>query len=140
MCGFVPLRTRYFDDQLRDAVRADLRQIVILAAGLDGRAYRLDLPPDVSVFELDTPDLMAFKAPVVEAAGVRPNGPHSVIGVDLREDFGPALLSAGFEPAERTLWLVEGLLPYLRLADIDLLMARVGGLSRAGSRMVTDER
>jgi methyltransferase (TIGR00027 family) len=138
MRGFVSQRTRLFDDQVAAATRDGVRQIAILAAGLDARAYRLDLAGS-TVFELDTEDLMAFKAPVVEAAGVRPAGRRVAIGIDLREDFGPALREAGLDREQPTLWLVEGLFPYLRIEDIDLLMGRIGRLCGPGSRVVADE-
>jgi methyltransferase (TIGR00027 family) len=137
--GFVSLRTRYFDDHVLSAVADGCRQVVILAAGLDARAFRLPLPADARVFELDLPDVMGFKAGVLDAYEAGPAARRLPVAVDLRDDFAAPLRAAGFEPGEPTVWLVEGLLPYLTLEDSDRLLARVGRLSASGSLLLADQ-
>jgi methyltransferase (TIGR00027 family) len=137
--GFVPLRTRYFDDHVLSAVANGCRQVVLLAAGLDARVFRLPLPAETRVFELDLPDLMGFKAGVLAGYADTPAARRIPVAVDLREDFAAPLRAAGFEPAEPTVWLVEGLLPYLTLEDADRLLARVGRLSASGSLLLADQ-
>ncbi|GAB3404301.1 class I SAM-dependent methyltransferase [Flindersiella endophytica] len=137
--GFVPLRTRYFDDHVLSAVANGCRQVVILAAGLDARAFRLPLPAGSRVFELDLPDLMAFKAGVLAGYDAEPAGRRLPVPADLRDDFADPLRAAGFEPGEPAVWLVEGLLPYLTVDDADRLLSRVGRLSASGSLLVVDQ-
>jgi hypothetical protein len=109
---FLAIRTRFFDDQARAACTAGIRQVVLLAAGLDCRAFRLDWPAGVRVFELDLPDVFAFKVPVLAAAGARPRCARVAVAADLRAEWTGAL-TAGFDPGAATGWLAEGLLPYL---------------------------
>lgn len=137
--GFVPLRTRYYDDQVLSAVANGCRQIVVLAAGLDARAFRLPLPADVRVFELDLPDLMEFKAGVLRGYEAGPTARRLPVPVDLRDDFVVPLRAAGFEPSEPTVWLAEGLLPYLTPDDSDRLLERVGRLSAGRSLLLADQ-
>src|SRR5262245_44902811 len=72
MEGYLPLRTRFFDDQLLDAAAAGIRQFVVLAAGLDSRAFRLTWPAGVHLYELDFPDMIAFKNDVIARSGEVP--------------------------------------------------------------------
>ncbi|MFG1702139.1 SAM-dependent methyltransferase [Nonomuraea sp. M3C6] len=123
-------RTRFFDDYL---TAAGCAQVVLLACGLDSRAYRLDWPGGVRVFELDLPELLAFKDRVL--AGAEPRCERVAVPVDLREDWPRALRAAGFEPGEPTAWLAEGLLIYLSAAESAALLTRVGELSAPGSRL-----
>lgn len=132
------VRTRYFDDFTRDAVAAGVRQIVILAAGLDSRAYRLDLPPDTVVHELDQPEVLAFKEETLAAHGASPAAGLRHVPVDLRDDWPTALRSAGYDEAAPTAWLVEGLLPYLPAAAQALLFERIVALSAPGSRVAVE--
>lgn len=132
------VRTRYFDDFVREAVAAGTRQVVILAAGLDSRAYRLDLPSEAVVYELDQPDVLAFKEEALTAHGAGPAAGLRHVPVDLREDWPAALRSAGFDGAAPTAWLVEGLLPYLPAAAQALLFERIEELSAPGSRVCVE--
>ncbi|NMD55767.1 MULTISPECIES: SAM-dependent methyltransferase [Tsukamurella] len=132
------VRTRFFDDFVRDAVAAGTRQIVILAAGLDSRAYRLDLPAGTVVYELDQPEVLAFKEETLDAHRARPAAGLRHVPIDLRDDWPTALRSTGFDGAAPTAWLVEGLLPYLPAAAQALLFERIVELSAPGSRVAVE--
>ncbi|MCL4534090.1 MAG: SAM-dependent methyltransferase [Bacteroidetes bacterium] len=135
---YVPIRTRFFDDYLRDACQAGCRQVVILAAGLDTRAFRLTWPQTVHIFELDLPDVFAFKERVLSSHHAAPACRRTIVPVDLREDWPAALLDAGFQPDEATAWLLEGILMYLTENERDNLLEWVGDLSTAGSRLALE--
>jgi methyltransferase (TIGR00027 family) len=138
MGDYVPIRTRFHDDLLGAAVAGGCRQIVLLAAGLDTRAFRLPLPAGTRVFELDRPDVLAFKAATLAERAAVAACPRVPVSADLREDWPGRLLDAGFQAAEPTAWLAEGLLPYLGVVDADLLLAHVSTLSAPGSRFGFD--
>jgi len=128
----VIIRTRFYDDYL---LAAGCRQVVLLAAGLDTRAYRLPWPDGVHVYELDLPEVLSFKENVLAGQNAVARCSRTVLPVDLREDWPARLTSAGFDPAVPTAWLVEGLLVYLTAAEASLLLTRVGELSAPGSRV-----
>jgi methyltransferase (TIGR00027 family) len=135
---FLGLRTRFFDDDLLAACAGGIRQVVSLAAGLDTRAFRLDLPVDLRLFEVDRPTMLNFKDSVLGEIGARARCDRRVVAIDLRDDWPDALRAAGFDPGRPTAWLVEGLLPYLP-ADADRrLFAHLDGLSAGGSTLTVD--
>lgn len=134
------LRTRFFDDVVADALSAGVRQLVILASGLDTRGYRLDLPADTVVYELDLPDVLAFKSDTLAAHGVAPAARLRAVPVDLREDWPAALTGAGFDPGAPSAWLAEGLLPYLPSDAQSLLFERIVALAAPGSRVAVEGR
>lgn len=136
--GFMGIRTRFFDEQFAAAAADGVTQAVLMAAGLDARAYRLDWPPGAVVFEVDQPRVLEFKAEVLAAHGAEPRTERRVVPVDLREDWPAALVAAGFDPTRPTAWSVEGLLMYLPGAAHDALFERIDGLSAAGSRIAVD--
>ncbi|OPC79601.1 hypothetical protein B4N89_00340 [Embleya scabrispora] len=138
MHGFIGLRTRLFDDELLAAARVGGRQMVLLGAGLDTRAFRLPWPAGVRVFELDRQDVLRYKAEVLARARARARCHRVPVPVDLADEWAAALCSAGFDPTLPTVWVAEGLLLYLGRADCDGLLARVGALSQPGSRLVLD--
>jgi methyltransferase (TIGR00027 family) len=131
----VIVRTRFFDDYLLDACAGGCRQVVLLAAGLDTRAFRLAWPDGTQLFELDLPDVLAFKQDVLGARGAQPRCPRVGLPVDLREDWPAALTGAGFQPTVPTAWLIEGLLIYLSAAEADRLLTAVDRLSAPGSQI-----
>ncbi len=135
---FVAIRTRFYDDYVREACAAGVRQVVILAAGLDSRAFRLDWPDGVRLFELDLPEVFAFKDSVLERHGAVAGCARITVAVDLREDWAESLTSAGFDPAAPTAWLAEGLLQYLSMAENDRLATTVTALSGQDSRLAFD--
>jgi methyltransferase (TIGR00027 family) len=127
----IEVRTLHLDEGLAHASRGGIRQVVLLAAGLDARAYRLDWPAGTRVFELDQPEVLAYKASVLSSAS--PRCERIAIPVDLRTDWTLALIVAGFDRGARTAWLIEGLLQYLTAENVGVLMDRVDALSATGS-------
>jgi len=132
------VRTRWFDKLLTDAAAADVRQAVILAAGLDARAYRLPWPDGTTVYELDLPEVIDFKTKTLAGQGAKPTADRRTIAIDLRNDWPKALLDNGFDPQQPTAWIAEGLLIYLPPEAQDLLFDRINELSAAGSRVATE--
>lgn len=134
--GFhVIIRTRFYDDYLLEACAAGCRQVVLLAAGLDTRAYRLPWPDGVDLYELDLPHVLAFKHEVLTREGAVARCSRTALAADLREDWPSRLAEAGLDPARPTAWLVEGLLVYLTAEEAAGLLTRVGELSAPGSRV-----
>ncbi|MEU0502186.1 class I SAM-dependent methyltransferase [Nocardia sp. NPDC005998] len=136
--GFIGYRSKFFDDFFLSAAAAGVTQAVILAAGLDARAYRLDWPRDEVVFEIDQPKVLEFKRQVLAESGAEPRSDRREVAVDLRDDWPAALVAAGFDPTSPTAWSAEGLLPYLPGAAQDALFARIGRLSAPGSRLAVE--
>ncbi|MEC3953269.1 SAM-dependent methyltransferase [Nocardia sp. CDC153] len=132
------VRTRFYDDYFIAAAEDGIRQVVILASGLDTRPYRLAWPWGTTVFELDQPKVLAFKADVLARHEIWPTARHRAVAVDLRDDWPEALRAAGFDPARPTVWAAEGLLLYLPAAAQDLLFARIHRLCAPGSRMAVN--
>jgi methyltransferase (TIGR00027 family) len=131
----VIIRTRFYDDHLRAASEGGCRQVVLLAAGLDTRAYRLPWPPGVTLYELDLPHVLAFKEEVLTDAGAEPRCTRVTVPTDLRGDWPTRLTEVGFDPSVPTAWLVEGLLVYLTASDAARVLHRAGELSAPGSRI-----
>ena len=131
-------RTRFFDAFFREAMQAGIRQAVILASGLDARAYRLDWPTDMTVFEVDQPEVIAFKTETLAELGAAPTTDRRTVAIDLRFDWPTALLEAGFDRNQPTAWIAEGLLGYLPPEAQDRLLDNISALSAAGSRLATE--
>lgn len=132
------VRTHYFDSYFADAAAAGIRQVVILAAGLDSRAYRLEWPDGTTVYEIDQPQVVAYKTATLESAGAEPTADRQTVQVDLRDDWAAALTAAGFDSGVPTAWLAEGLLPYLPAEAQDRLFEILTGLSAPGSRVAVE--
>ena len=107
------VQTRFFDDFFSSAGEAGIRQAVIVAAGLDSRAYRLEWPDGTTVFEVDLPKVLEFKARVLGERGATPKARRIEVAADLRTDWPTPLKAAGFDPHGASAWSVEGILPYL---------------------------
>lgn len=129
------IRTRFFDGYLLDATRRGIRQVVLLAAGLDARAYRLDWPAGVRLFEVDLAEVLEFKQRVLDEQSAASRCDRRPVPADLREGWAGPLTSAGLHPDEPTAWLGEGLLIYLSADEVISLLTTVGGLSAAGSQL-----
>lgn len=127
---------RVFDDLVSDAVEAGLTQVVLLGAGLDTRAFRRGLPAAVRLFEVDVPEMVSFKEPILRELGAEPTCGRAVIAADLREDWAPRLIEAGFRHDVPTLWLEEGVLGYLPRERAQAVLTTVTGLTAAGSRFI----
>jgi methyltransferase (TIGR00027 family) len=131
-------RTRYFDGFFADAAAAGIRQFVILASGLDARAYRLDWPADGTLYEIDQPQVLAFKSKEIAALGASPKTTLHSLAVDLRDDWVTALKDAGFDATQPSAWIAEGLLGYLPPEAQDALLDAITGLGAPGSRLATE--
>jgi methyltransferase (TIGR00027 family) len=132
------VRTRHFDGLFTDAVDAGVRQAVILAAGLDARAYRLPWPDKTVVFEVDQPEVIDFKSKTLADLGAQPRADRRTVAVDLRDDWPKALCDKGFDTTQPTAWIAEGLLIYLPPEAQDLLFDRINDLSAHGSRVACE--
>ena len=131
-------RTRYFDEFFLDATRAGIRQAVILASGLDSRAYRLSWPAGTVVYEVDQPAVIEFKTTTLAGLGAEPTADRRAVAVDLRDDWPAALERAGFDRTRPTAWIAEGLLGYLPADAQDRLLDRITAQSVPGSRFATE--
>ncbi len=138
MRNYQAVRTRFFDAYFADAVAAGIRQVVILASGLDSRAYRLDWPAGTVVYEIDQPKVLAYKSATLAAHGVTPSADRRAVPMDLRQDWPDALRAAGFDPAAPTAWLAEGLLMYLPADAQDRLFEQLSELSAPKSRIAAE--
>lgn len=138
MADGIAARTKYFDDFFADAAASGIRQVVILASGLDARAYRLRWPADTTVYELDQPQVVEFKTRVLADQGAVPVIKHRPIGIDLRDDWPAALRANGFDPTRPTAWIAEGLLIYLPPDAQDRLLENITALSGPGSRLAAE--
>jgi methyltransferase (TIGR00027 family) len=135
----IAVRTKFFDDFFLEATQASgIRQAVILASGLDSRAYRLPWPTGTTVFEIDQAPVIDFKSRVMSDLGASPAADRRTIGVDLRENWPAALRAHGFDAGAPTAWIAEGLLIYLPPDAQDRLFDNITALSAPGSRLATE--
>ncbi len=132
----IEVRTHWYDAGLARAAAGGARQFVILAAGMDARAYRLGWPADARVFEVDRAEVLASKAKAL--AGETPRCTRVAVGADLALPWTEALLGAGFDRATRTVWVVEGLLQYLPAAAVESIFQTIDGLSAPASSVLYD--
>lgn len=143
MAVFLGLRSRYLDEYLLDVPRiagqqAGTRQVVLLAAGLDSRAFRLPWPQTATVYEVDQPRVLEFKDEVLGRDGAEAECTRRVVPIDLRDDWATALRESGFDPTLPTTWLAEGLMPYLPADAADRLLVTVDELSGPGSTIAVE--
>jgi methyltransferase (TIGR00027 family) len=136
--GYAASRTKWFDEFFIAAGAGGIEQAVILAAGLDARAWRLPWNDGSVVYEIDQPKVLAFKTDTLRAHGAQPAARYVPVPVDLRHDWPNALREAGFDASEPTAWAAEGLLPYLPADGQDLLFERITDLSAQGSRVAVE--
>ncbi|ORW29049.1 SAM-dependent methyltransferase [Mycobacterium paraense] len=134
----IAVRTRFFDDFFLNAARDGVTQSVILAAGLDARAYRLAWPPGTVVYEVDQPKVVEFKSAAMANLGAAPTAERRTVAIDLREDWPEALRRSGFDPSQPTSWSAEGLLMYLPPEAQDRLFDNITDLSAPGSKLATE--
>jgi methyltransferase (TIGR00027 family) len=132
------VRTRFFDDFFTGATGDGVRQAVILASGLDTRAYRLPWPDGTVVYEIDQPQVIKFKTNTLAGLGAQPSAARRTVAIDLRDDWPAALRAAGFDVTQPTAWSAEGLLPYLPPEAQDRLFDHITALSAPGSRVATE--
>ena len=134
----IAVRTRFFDDFFLNAARDGIRQSVILAAGLDARAYRLAWPPGSVVYEVDQPKVVEFKSTAMSSLGATPAADRRTVSIDLREDWPAALRRGGFNVTQPASWSAEGLLMYLPPDAQDRLFDNITELSAPGSKLATE--
>jgi methyltransferase (TIGR00027 family) len=137
MVDYQAIRTHFFDGFFVGPA-AGLRQVVIVAAGLDSRAYRLNWPSGTTVFEIDQPKVLEYKAATLNRAGVVPSATRREVAADLRHDWPAALRAAGFDPGAPTAWLAEGLLPFLPGQAQESMFAAIDGLSAPCSQIAVE--
>jgi methyltransferase (TIGR00027 family) len=132
-------RARFFDDYFVEASNAGLRQVVIVASGLDARAYRLSWPTGTTIYEIDQPEVIEFKTKTLSELGAVPSAEHRPVGIDLREDWPAALQEAGFDATQPTAWLAEGVLIGFLPPEAEVrLLDHVTALSTPGSKFAAD--
>ena len=138
LAASIAVRTRFFDDFFDEAGAAGIRQAVILASGLDSRAYRLSWSDGTVVYEIDQPQVIEFKSTTMASIGATPATEQRTVGIDLREDWPKALRASGFDETQPTAWSAEGLLVYLPPDAQDRLFDDITALSAPGSRLATE--
>ena len=138
MARGMAVRTRFYDQFFTDATHSGIRQAVILAAGLDARAYRLPWPKGTVVYEVDMPNVIEFKTSTLNSLGAEPTAQRRTVAVDLRDDWAAALQTAGFDPNAAAAWSAEGLLVYLPPEAQDALFDHITALSAPGSRLACE--
>jgi methyltransferase (TIGR00027 family) len=132
------VRTRFFDDFFIAATEAGVRQAVILASGLDTRAYRLRWPAGTVVYEIDQPEVIDFKTSTLADLGANPTAQRRTVSIDLRDDWPTALRQQDFDVSQPAAWSAEGLLPYLPPEAQDRLFDNITALSAPGSQLATE--
>ncbi len=138
MTDNMAVRTKFFDEFFTDAAASGIRQAVILASGLDSRAYRLAWPAGTTVYEIDQPEVIEFKTRTLADFGAEPTADRRTVAVDLRFDWPSALIAAGFDPSQPTAWSAEGLLGYLPPEAQDKLLDTITELSAIGSHVAVE--
>jgi methyltransferase (TIGR00027 family) len=136
MVDVMAVRTRFFDDSFTQS--AGIRQAVILASGLDARAYRLSWPAGTVVYEIDQPKVLDFKNATMSSIGATPTAERRAVSIDLRDEWAGALRRNGFDETQPTAWTAEGLLVYLPPDAQDRLFDEITALSAPGSRLATE--
>jgi methyltransferase (TIGR00027 family) len=134
MADMMAVRTKFFDEFFLEATRSGVVQAVILASGLDARAYRLSWPKGTTVYEIDQPRVIEFKTKTLSDLGAAPTVQRRTVAMDLRHDWPSALKAAGFDPTKPTAWSAEGLLAFLPPEAQDRLLDNITALSAPGSR------
>jgi len=136
---YLSIRTKYLDDAIQKAVRENgYTQVVILAAGMDTRAFRLDWPAGLRLFEVDRSDVFEWKEPILERLQASPRCDRRVLRTDLTGDWTGALTAAGFDPSRPAAFLLEGLLMYLREQDVERLLTSLSSIAAKGSWLAGD--
>jgi methyltransferase (TIGR00027 family) len=135
----IPIRTRYFDDRLLDMVGTGrVTQVVLVAAGMDTRAFRLGLGTEIVVFELDKPALLDLKQQRLAHARARSTCERRTVPVDLGHPWRQDLVSAGFVTGEPAVFVAEGLLGYLEEPQVHQLLDTLAHLASARSVLLAD--
>jgi methyltransferase (TIGR00027 family) len=136
---YLSIRTRFFDDALLRAVEEEgYRQVVLLAAGMDARAFRLGWPEGLTLFEVDRQEIFDVKEPILQRLGARQTCPRKVVAADLADDWKRPLVAAGFDPEQPAAFLLEGLLVYLPESSVEALLEALRPVACRGSWLGLD--
>ncbi|MEB3983228.1 SAM-dependent methyltransferase [Mycobacterium sp. 663a-19] len=138
MAGQVAVRTRFLDQALADAAGTGITQVVLLACGMDSRAFRLAWPAGTAIYEADQPEVLRFKSAVLDELHAQPRCHRVAVQVDLGTDWPARLFEAGFDPHKRTAWLAEGILYALEPDAADVFLDRISACSAPGSTLAFD--
>lgn len=139
MVDMFAARTLFYDNYFTEATGSGVRQVVIVASGLDARPYRLSWPAGTTIYEIDQPRVIAFKNRTLSEMGALPRAEHRPVGIDLRDDWPAALQDAGFDTGQPTAWLAEGvLIGFLPQQAEVRLLDDITALSSTGSRFAAD--
>lgn len=132
---YLEVRTRYFDDWASAAAKeSEARQLVLLGAGMDTRAFRLRWPEGFRLWEVDTHELFSLKEPRLRSARARPRCERTIVEADLADPgWVRSLVDAGMDEGRPTLWLAEGLFMYLTPPDVNQILEGAASVSPAGS-------
>jgi methyltransferase (TIGR00027 family) len=136
--NYISIRIRFFDDIAQEGAARGIRQIVLPAAGMDARAYRLSWPEGTTILELDHPELLAIKEKILQGQTLAPKCRRITIGTDLKEDWSRRVVDSGFAYDRPSVWLIEGLFYYLEEPAVHHVLREVSGLAAPGSVLVTD--
>jgi methyltransferase (TIGR00027 family) len=131
----IEVRTRFFDDFLL-ASTTDIRQVIILGAGMDTRSFRLPWHPDTYLYEIDRPEVMQRKESLLGSTPAKCHR-HS-LAIDLRQLWSEQLIETGFQPSKPSVWLLEGLLYYLTETEVRTLLRTISDLTAQGSKLGAD--
>ncbi|KAA2264200.1 SAM-dependent methyltransferase [Solihabitans fulvus] len=134
---FITIRTKFLDDSIAELDNG-IAQVVLIAAGMDTRAFRLDWPEGTVVYEVDHGALLAEKDRRLAALGARPKVDRRAVPADLTREWLPDLEKAGFDPSRPTLWVAEALTFFLTEEQAAGLLGTLGGASAPGSRLALD--
>jgi methyltransferase (TIGR00027 family) len=136
---FISVRTRFLDDAIRDLLAdGTIGQVVLIAAGMDTRAFRLDWPDDVDVYEVDHAPLIAEKRRRLDALGAKPAVRRHEVSADLTQEWLPSLEQAGFDRTRPTLWIAEALTFFLTEEQAAGLLRLLASASAPGSHLAFD--
>ncbi|MEB3034026.1 SAM-dependent methyltransferase [[Mycobacterium] nativiensis] len=138
LVDWIAARTKFFDDYLMAATDAGIRQVVILGAGLDARSYRTEWPVDTTVYEVDQPGVTDFKTAVMAQMSAKPRALRRPVAADLIGEWVTPLLRCGYDRSLPTVWIAEGLLPYLPPPTQRMLLNNIARISVSGSRFAAD--
>lgn len=136
---FISIRTRFLDDAIGDLLAdGSIRQVVLIAAGMDTRAFRLEWPDGTDLYEVDHGPLIEEKRRRLEALGARPAVRRHELSADLTQEWLPELEKAGFDPSRPTLWIAEALTFFLAEEQAAGLLRLLASLSAPGSHIALD--
>ena len=134
----ISIPIRFFDDVAQQFTSAGIRQLVLLAAGMDARAYRLNWPEHTTIYRTRSSRVARKKETLLHQSGSEARCRRVTLGADLVQDWASLLAGAGFDRAQRSIWLIEGLFYYLEEPAVNHVLAEVSSQACTGSVLLTD--